>query len=63
LQVFNRWGEMVFESYNPHYLWDGTLMNSGEHCPASTYYYVFKYKFRHYPEIVKSGTVTLIREE
>jgi len=25
--VFNRWGELIFESYNPELGWDGTYMN------------------------------------
>ena len=25
--IFNRWGELVFESYNPIKGWDGTYMN------------------------------------
>ncbi len=28
LQIFNRWGELVFESSNPEHKWDGTTKNS-----------------------------------
>ncbi len=25
--IFDRWGEIIFESYNPKYGWDGTYNN------------------------------------
>ena len=27
--IFNRWGEIVWESYNPAYGWNGTYGNQG----------------------------------
>ena len=42
LQVYNRWGDPVFESYDPYYLiWDGSNMGSGYYVPDGTYYWVF----------------------
>lgn len=29
LTIFNRWGEIIFESYNAEYGWDGTYSNQG----------------------------------
>jgi len=37
LQVFNRWGEMLFESNNIHVQWDGTYKN--KKVPEGTYVY------------------------
>ncbi len=42
LQVYNRWGDPVFESYDPYYLtWDGSNMGDGYYVPDGTYYWVF----------------------
>lgn len=40
LQVFNRWGNLVFETTDAEINWDGTLMGNGEALPDATYYYV-----------------------
>lgn len=68
LTIYNRWGELVFESYksmtqNDELLWNGRLQNSGPPCPSGTYFYVLKYTFQDEPSEEKtvSGTVTLIR--
>lgn len=36
--VFNRWGELLFNTNDPHILWDGTDRN-GKLVEAGTYYY------------------------
>ena len=36
-QVFNRWGEMVFESHDKDFKWDGT--SNGEKVPQGSYVY------------------------
>jgi gliding motility-associated-like protein len=42
LQVYSRWGNLVFESYDPYYLiWDGSNMGSSYYVPDGTYYWVF----------------------
>jgi uncharacterized repeat protein (TIGR01451 family)/gliding motility-associated-like protein len=45
LQVYNRWGNMVFEAYNYQNTWDGTsygkaTINAEEKLPVGTYFYV-----------------------
>lgn len=60
VQVFNRWGQLVFEAENYDGTWDGT--NLGQAVPDATYYYVISVndpKFSN-PKIYK-GTVTIIR--
>ncbi|MCE2847216.1 MAG: gliding motility-associated C-terminal domain-containing protein [Sphingobacteriales bacterium] len=37
IQVFNRWGQLVYESSNPNVHWDGTHM--GNQVPMGTYVY------------------------
>lgn len=41
--IFNRWGEMVYQSNDPNFKWNGGR-NNGELLPAGTYSYVVKYK-------------------
>ena len=37
LTIFNRWGEIVFESYNDLYGWDGRYGDRSERCQTGTY--------------------------
>ena len=43
LYVFNRWGEIVWESRNPEIGWDGTYFN-GRKCPDGVYTWKIKFK-------------------
>lgn len=38
MRVFNRWGNVVFESYPPYTSWEGQM--NGKDLPVATYYYV-----------------------
>jgi gliding motility-associated-like protein len=40
--IFNRWGEIMFESYNFNVGWDGTY--GGKICQDGTYIWVIEYK-------------------
>lgn len=40
MQIFNRWGSLVFETTDPMLNWDGTDMHSGKDLEEGTYYYV-----------------------
>jgi gliding motility-associated-like protein len=59
LQVYNRWGVMIFESFNPNTLWDGKTL-SGVEASEGTYYFLLSAKsdIKDYSE---HGTVTLLR--
>lgn len=59
LQVFNRWGELVFESEDPQKAWDGT--HRGGPVEAGTYVYRFRARLPNGREIEREGTVTLLR--
>lgn len=60
IEIFNRWGELVFEELNNNYFtWDGSY--KGKKCPDGTYTYVIKYKNSQQEEFVKTGHVNLLR--
>ena len=40
LQVFSRWGQLVFATHDPDIQWNGTLDNGGEPVPDGVYFYV-----------------------
>ncbi len=67
IKIYNRWGELVFESTDPDLHWDGTIMNEGlKECPEGTYFYIINYTLKNEEpngggEPI-SGTVTLIRD-
>jgi gliding motility-associated-like protein len=61
IKIFNRWGELVFESDDQHFQWNGNN-KKGKPCPAGVYYYVGSIV---HPEDTRSlhGFVTLIRDK
>lgn len=58
LKVFNRWGQLVFESSDPNEAWDGT--SGGEPQPADVYIYRATFTQNAVP-VEKNGEVTLVR--
>jgi gliding motility-associated-like protein len=62
LNIYNRWGENIFESYDPNVGWDGTYGQSGIDCEIGTYTYVIELEVLQNQEIKKFiGHVNLIR--
>jgi len=59
LQVFNRWGQLVFESMDIGQGWDGTFM--GEQQPMGVYSVVARGVGLDGAPIIKTGSVTLMR--
>ncbi|MCX6267999.1 MAG: gliding motility-associated C-terminal domain-containing protein [Bacteroidetes bacterium] len=59
IQIFNRWGQMVFSSDNILLSWDGTL--KGEICPEGDYVWVIFYEDNKKTKTSNKGTVTLLR--
>jgi len=66
LKIYNRWGELVFESTDKNYNWNGRYKNDGIECPEGAYFYILNFKLRGRLENEGkgpvSGTVTLIRK-
>jgi len=59
IQVYNRWGEMIFQSNDISKGWDGNY--KGAVCPDGIYYWQITYKMPNTTEQLKYGTVMLMR--
>ena len=63
--IFSRWGELVFQSTNREFRWNGGYNNSpSKPLPPGTYAYLVKYKSSYQPERgvqEKRGGVVLLR--
>ncbi|MEL7533531.1 MAG: gliding motility-associated C-terminal domain-containing protein, partial [Bacteroidota bacterium] len=62
LQIFNRWGILMYSSREKDASWDGSF--SGRVCPEGVYVWVARYRFRDrggWREDFQRGTVSLIR--
>lgn len=57
--IFNRWGQLIFETGNIEFLWDGTL--NGKILPMDVYVYRVEYKFDKGPLSQQWGHVNIIR--
>ena len=55
IEIYNRWGQLVFEAPHLNEAWDGTFR--GQPCPIGTYVYQLKIDAL----TSQSGTITLIR--
>ena len=65
MQIFNRWGDKVFDTQNPAINWDGKNLNGAE-LAEGTYYYVCKVYEKRVVGIVaeegvRSGFIELVR--
>jgi len=64
INIFNRWGEMVFQSEDRNFKWNGGYNNRGELLPGGTYAYVVRYRSSYDPQDgikEKRGGVVLMR--
>ncbi len=59
LLVFNRWGELLFESRDPNTGWDGYY--HGKLCPQDVYVYKLTAMYENGQKTVRVGDINLIR--
>lgn len=59
--VWNRWGELIFESNDPAIGWNGRYKNVGAESPAGVYLVLVEYRDPRGNPYVEKGFVTLIR--
>ncbi len=60
-QVYNKWGQLVFETQDINEAWNGAFENSGKICPVDTYVYVIRFTSAKGKEFKKTGAVTMLR--
>ena len=58
-RIYNRWGQLVFETNNKYAGWDGTFQ--GQRCEIGTYIYTVTGNTFAGKPVIKKGDVTLIR--
>ena len=39
LKIYNRWGNLIFETTDPSIMWDGKVMQTNQLCSQGTYFY------------------------
>ena len=61
LNVFDRWGELVYHSTDITEAWNGSHMGGDYYAPNGVYIYQVKAKGFNSDAIEKQGTVTLLR--
>lgn len=64
MTIFNRWGNVVYETEDPNINWDGKDKNNGSQCPEGTYFYVcYVYQITLEGIVRKelNGSITLLR--
>ncbi|MEO0897562.1 MAG: gliding motility-associated C-terminal domain-containing protein [Bacteroidota bacterium] len=62
-KIFDRWGQMVFETEDPTALWDGVHRRGGL-CPEGVYVWTYEYTYIGEGELqikTATGTVTLLK--
>jgi len=57
--VYNRWGELLFESKDPQVGWDGYY--NGNLCPQDVYVYKITAQYDNGERVVRTGDINLIR--
>jgi gliding motility-associated-like protein len=57
--IFNRWGEMIFETTSFDAFWDGTYQGKAQ--PAETYGYLLRVTCADGSKLIRKGNITLLR--
>lgn len=61
MNIFNRWGELIFETRDPFEGWNGQKYNDGPNIPNGVYVYKVTYNDPRGNRVVLDGFATLIR--
>ena len=59
IEIFNRWGELVFESEDLNFAWDGKY--NGDDIQSGCFTWKLRYRPRHLQELLMTGHVNIIR--
>lgn len=60
-EIYDRWGQQVFNTVDPNKGWDGTNMNNGKDCNQGAYMYVIAIELPNKEIKTFKGDVTLMR--
>ena len=58
LVVYNRWGQLVFQSTDPFKKWDGKVQSKNPQ--ANTFVWIAKFTYKAQTNMVRKGTVTIV---
>lgn len=61
LQIYNRWGQLVFETSDINTGWNGRMHNTGQDCPPGIYHWIILVEENDQSPVTKSGAVMLLR--
>ena len=59
IQIYNRWGEIVFYSSDINFKWDGTKISNNKLCCHGTYFWTASFSDINSNTQIINGTVTL----
>ena len=59
MQIYNRWGQMVFSTNNIREAWDGTT--KGEVCSEGLYVWIIYYENNKKTKVSNKGSLMLLR--
>jgi len=61
MTILNRWGQVVFQTNNPHQGWDGRVNNTNKEAESTVYSYVIELENGQGEQVVTRGHLTLLR--
>jgi len=61
INIYNRWGQVVFQSNDINKTWDGKMVNSNEFCPPGVYNLIINVKDKKHHKNKFTGSVTLLK--
>jgi gliding motility-associated-like protein len=59
--IFNRWGNVLYRSFDPQAGWDGRTLNGEDYVSPGIYFYEFKLKDKYGGAYNKKGTLSVFR--
>ena len=61
INIYNRWGQLIYTSQNMNFRWDGTDMKNGTPIPEGVVTYLIKATAYNGAPVQRAGTITIIR--
>jgi gliding motility-associated-like protein len=62
VEIFNRWGELIWKTQEAGACWNGTHFESNDELPAGVYFVIAELERNGGDKVKYNGTVTLIRK-